>query len=268
METKNFSPELWREFPEINADSLWIFNEREQYPGLTVDYHGSFVPQIPHQLISRFTRIGDLVLDPMCGSGTTLAVARNLGRDAIGFDISRDLVKEVSQNLIGTHADGMARAEACFGDSTRMSTAKAAKQRMKELGHDSCSMMVFHPPYHDIIRFTDNPSDLSRCGSIEEFLSKLEGIFLKWIPHLRKDGYLVVVIGDVYKHKEWIPLGFRVLDSLQRCGISLNLRGIVVKNMTNSRGKRQVQNLWRYRNLRTGTFLFAHEYILVMRKNE
>lgn len=69
------------------------FNERQ-------GFHGC---QMPEQLLGRIIRgcsnKGDMVLDPFAGSGTTLAVAKKLGRQFMGFELSKDYVKKVNQRL-------------------------------------------------------------------------------------------------------------------------------------------------------------------------
>jgi site-specific DNA-methyltransferase (cytosine-N4-specific) len=51
-------------------------------------YPAKFIPQIPHELIEAYSKPGDTVLDPMCGSGTTLVEAISMGREALGVDIN------------------------------------------------------------------------------------------------------------------------------------------------------------------------------------
>ncbi|MCI4323002.1 MAG: site-specific DNA-methyltransferase [Thermoplasmata archaeon] len=48
---------------------------------------GAFPPELPRRLVRMFSVEGETVLDPFAGTGTTLAVARELGRDAIGVEI-------------------------------------------------------------------------------------------------------------------------------------------------------------------------------------
>ncbi len=57
---------------DINVDSLWIIPERDKSGKHANVFHGNFVPQIPHQLIRRYTQENDCVLDLFMGSGTTL----------------------------------------------------------------------------------------------------------------------------------------------------------------------------------------------------
>ena len=43
----------WRDYPEILTDSLWLIDRRDNSGAHTADYHGNFIPQIPHQLFIR-----------------------------------------------------------------------------------------------------------------------------------------------------------------------------------------------------------------------
>lgn len=69
----------WKE-SEIWTDSLWIIAERDKIGKHDGFYHGNFVPQIPHQLILRYTKKNDIIFDPFVGSGTTAYEAESLGR--------------------------------------------------------------------------------------------------------------------------------------------------------------------------------------------
>jgi hypothetical protein len=48
---------------DINTDSLWLISERDKSGKHSNIYHGNFIPQIPNQLIRRYTKQGEMVLD-------------------------------------------------------------------------------------------------------------------------------------------------------------------------------------------------------------
>jgi hypothetical protein len=60
----------WEEYEDILTDSLWLLGPRANHGMHTPEYWGNFVPQIPYQAMRRFTRRGELVLDPFMGLGT------------------------------------------------------------------------------------------------------------------------------------------------------------------------------------------------------
>jgi hypothetical protein len=83
-------------------------------------------------------------------------------------------------------------------------------------------------------------------------------------PVLDQGRYLVLVIGDKYAEGEWIPLGFQTMQEVTQRGFTL--KSIIVKNFEETTGKRKQQQLWRYRALRNGFYIFKHEYIFLFQK--
>ena len=88
----------WKE-SEILTDSLWIIPERDKTGKHNGFYHGNFIPQIPRQLILRYTKKNEIVFDPFLGSGTTAYEAESLNRNFIGIDIQKKLVDYVGKNI-------------------------------------------------------------------------------------------------------------------------------------------------------------------------
>jgi DNA modification methylase len=89
---------IWKQL-NINTDSLWLINERDKSGKHENIYHGNFIPQIPNQLISRYTKKSETVFEPFMGSGTTLFECEKLGRKYIGFDINPKIVDYVRQKI-------------------------------------------------------------------------------------------------------------------------------------------------------------------------
>ncbi|CZE50697.1 DNA methyltransferase [Campylobacter geochelonis] len=88
----------WKEL-DINVNSLWLINERDKSGKHANVYHGNFIPQIPYQLISRYTKKDEIVLDTFLGSGTTLYECEKLDRKFIGFDINPKMIDYVNLQM-------------------------------------------------------------------------------------------------------------------------------------------------------------------------
>ena len=91
----------WREYTDILTNSFWSFH-RENSGIHNASYHGNFIPQVPRQLFSRYTKKGDWILDPFMGSGTTGYIAKKLNRHFVGiekekkyFDIAQARIKSI-----------------------------------------------------------------------------------------------------------------------------------------------------------------------------
>jgi len=96
MKHNDLEIESWKE-SDINTDSLWLISERDKSGKHENIYHGNFVPQIPNQLIRRYTKKSETVFEPFMGSGTTLFECERLDRKYIGFDINSKIVDYVRQ---------------------------------------------------------------------------------------------------------------------------------------------------------------------------
>ena len=96
----------WREYTDIETDSLWIIDKRDNSGAHSGHYHGNFVPQIPHQLFSRYTKKGDWILDPFMGSGTTGIACYDMGFDAVGFELDKDYYEASKKRLEEFMAQG------------------------------------------------------------------------------------------------------------------------------------------------------------------
>jgi len=256
----------WKEYKDIITDSLWIIGERDKSGAHRGDYHGNFIPQIPNQLMRRFTKKGDVVLDTFLGSGTTLIECKRLGRNGIGIELLPK-VAEIAKQRVSQESlfDSKVFTEILIVDSTKKETRQNVEKILKSQGRKNVQLIIMHPPYHDIIKFSDRPDDLSNAKSVDEFLKLFGNVVSNFLDLLEKKHYLAVVIGDKYTNSEWVPLGFLTMQEvLNRDG--LILKSILVKNMVNNRAKRNQEHLWRYRALVGGFYIFRHEYILLFQK--
>jgi len=70
--------------------TVWSFPNRGDWATHSGKYRGNWSPYIPRNLILKYSKPGETVLDQMCGSGTTLVECKLLDRNGIGVDINRD----------------------------------------------------------------------------------------------------------------------------------------------------------------------------------
>lgn len=250
----------WKEYNDIITDSLWILNKRDNSGVHHAGYWGNFIPQIPNQLLRRYTKKGEWVLDPFLGSGTTLIEAQRLGRNAVGIELSKKVLDQTKKNIAKETNPHNVKLEFIKGDSASVDLKKVTSL----LEIKSFQFIILHPPYWDIIKFSDDKSDLSNTKSIEEFLNSFGKVLDNSLPHLDKKRFAAVVISDKYSGGEWISLGFYVMQEVLKRGMIL--KSTIVKNFEETTAKRNQKELWRYRALAGGFYVFKHEYIFVFQK--
>jgi hypothetical protein len=256
----------WKDYDDLLTGSLWLLGARDKTGPHVGDYWGNFVPQIPHQILRRFTRRGEVVVDWFSGMGTTLIECRHLGRHGIGVELN-ETVAARSRERIATAANAdRVTTEVLVGDSAAAETRERVRAALAALGAEAAAGAFLHPPYHDIIPFSADPRDLSTAPDLASFLDRFGAVVANAVALLRPGRFLALVIGDAFSKGEWIPLGF---ECMQVCrGAGLRLKAINVKDIQgNERGKGKSENLWRYRALKQGFYVFKHEYVMVFQKS-
>jgi hypothetical protein len=252
----------WKEYDDILTDSLWIFDKRDSSGAHSAEYWGNFIPQIPNQLIRRYTKKSEWVLDTFLGSGTTLLECKRLGRNGIGIELQAEVAQN-TEKLINSEEltdNQLVTTKIITGDALQIDYPKICKS----LNIKQIALAIVHPPYWDIIQFSQNPADLSNATSLPEFLEKMGKLIDKIAEILPKNRYMALIISDKYEKGEWIPLGFYTMQEVLKRDFIL--KSIVVKNFDETKGKMNQKELWRYRALAGGFYVFKHEYIYLFQK--
>lgn len=251
----------WKEINDVWLDSLWIIPQRDNTGAHNGHYHGNFVPQIPHQLLTRYTKAGDFVLDPFAGSGTTLIEAQRMRRNSIGIELQQDVAMEAIKRIHSEQKEGII-ADTFVDDSRTFDTNRI----LSTYNIKNVQFIIYHPPYWDIIKFSEDGNDLSNAKTLESFIENFRLVVRNTSAILEKGRYCAVVIGDKYANSQLVPLGFYCMQAMQQEG--LTLKATIVKNFEETKGKANQKALWRQRALQNGLYLFKHEYIFLFKKEK
>ncbi|MGN0017994.1 MAG: DNA methyltransferase [Candidatus Gastranaerophilaceae bacterium] len=253
----------WKDYPDVKTDTFWQFPTRLRTGGHSNEYHGNYIPQIAQQLYQRYTKKGDIVLDMFFGSGTSGIEAVNEGRRCIGVELKQDLVDSVNEKF--TEKQRVTDVNIICGDSASDEILDKIQARLDVMGEEKAQLLILHPPYDDIIKFSDKKEDLSNCESTEQFYDLFEKVAKNGYELLEKGRFAALIIGDSYKNSEVQPLGFECMQRMKDLGFKL--KSIIVKDIQgNERAKGKTANLWRYRALAGGFSIFQHEYIFIFQK--
>jgi len=248
---------------ELKRTTVWDFSKRGSWAVHQSDYRGNWPPQLARNLILRYTKEGEVVIDLFAGGGTTLIEAWLTGRKSLGIDISPFAIK-----MMRTRLDEMVEKSAgsskfsldfSLAPTVRKADSRQCSKVMSGLGWQpgSVTLVCAHPPYLDALRYTRSvEGDLSRIRSVDEFCSAMRTIACEVRPWLKPGGILAVLIGDVRKQSRIVPLGFKLLQEFLSVGYELE--EIVIKTQNRDRST----HLWI--GDRRLPFLIAHEYLLIL----
>lgn len=232
----------------VETTTVWSFPERGQWATHNPKYRGNWSPHIPRNILLRYSRAGDTVLDQFVGSGTTLIESKILNRNAIGVDIN-----PVAVNLTKRNLDFQATKD------TKIDVVNGDARNLNFINDSSIDLICTHPPYSDIIRYSENiDGDLSLLG-IEDYFLNMQSVARECKRVLKKGKYCAILIGDTRKKGNIVPLGFQVMQTYISAGFVL--KEIIIKEQHNCSST----PYWREQSLKYNFLLIAHEYLFILR---
>lgn len=233
---------------ELETNTVWAFPNRGKWATHDAKYRGNWSPYIPRNVILRYSREGDIVLDQFVGGGTTAVEARLTHRNFIGFDINPDAVILSKK-----------KCEFDF-ETTCACTIRLGDARSLDLPEESVDLICTHPPYADIIKYSENiEGDLSHLD-IKQFLPEIHKVAEESFRVLKKDKYCVVLMGDTRKKGMVQPLAFETMAMFRLAGFKL--KEIIIKEQHNC----QATGYWKTNSIKYNFLLLAHEYLFVFKK--
>lgn len=239
----------------LETTTVWSFPNRGKWATHRGNYRGNWAPEIPRNLILRYTQPQDTVLDQMVGSGTTLIECRLLDRNGIGVDINYEALMVAWNRLDFTvpEREGHSWQRLFLGDARNLDL----------IGDETIDLIATHPPYAHIIRYSSRgggDGDLSRAPSLDAYLEGMHQVALECYRVLKPGKRCAILVGDTHKHKHYVPIAFRVMGVFLDVGFIL--QEDVIKLQWNVQTQRQRWNpRWRHDFLLT-----FHEHLFIFRK--
>ena len=233
--------------------TVWSFKQRGNWATHSGEYRGNWSPYIPRNVIFKYSKPGELVLDYFCGAGTTAVECKLLGRRCIAFDINDKAIELAKKNIDFIDEKGHSKVcepELLVGDARDLSF----------LQDNSINLICAHPPYANILHYTDaKEGDLS-FFDIEEFLEEMAKVAKESFRVLEPGRQCAILIGDTRRKKHVLPLGFKLIDVYLNAGFKL--KELVIKRQHNCK----TTGFWYANSIKYNFLLLAHEYLPIFEK--
>jgi DNA modification methylase len=241
---------------QVMTTTLWEYPSQDfgRVPHGDKEYVGATPAWVVWQLLTRYTRAGDVVLDPMCGSGTTLDVAAELGRKGVGFDLA----------------------------PTRPEIKQADARRVP-LGDGVVDFAFIDPPYSTHVEYSDDPRCIgkldagagaganSKVQNLKEkngdggnaYYAAMGEVIGELHRVLKNRRYMGLYVSDSFKKgRPFMAIGFELFGILRRYFKPIDIIAVVRHNRTLKR------NHWHTAAVEGNYFLRGFNYLFIMKKEE
>lgn len=235
---------------ELEMTTHWSFPERGDWATHDAKWRGNWSPYIPRNIILRYSKEKDLILDQFAGGGTTLVETKLLKRNIIGLDVNDVALNRCREKIDFEHegADG------------KVFLRKGDARNLDFISDNSIDLICTHPPYANIIKYSENiKEDLSHL-KINDFLDEMKKVASESYRVLKKDKFCAVLMGDTRKNGHMIPLSFYVMQVFEHAGFKM--KEMIIKDQHNCRAT----GFWKTNSIKYNFLLIAHEHLFIFRK--
>ena len=202
----------------------------------------TFPISLAKKVIQLFTHEGELVLDPFVGSGTTLVAARDINRNAVGFDLQKRYIDLCEQRLAQT---------TFLGKEKQIAVQDDARLIGQYFDPETISLVFTSPPYANLLnrtrknksrrfrrneqfgkieQYSQDPRDLGTM-ELSNYTIIMGEIFQALLPFLRRRAHCVINVPDMWWENKRITIHVSLVEELRKRGYEL--RNIIIWDRTN-----------------------------------
>jgi len=224
--------------PPFETTTLWDYPKQSygKKPKGNNKFQGVTPAFIIWNMVQRYTKQGDLVVDPMAGSGTTIDVCEEEGRRVIGYDIYPQHPKVIKND-----------------------------SRKIPLEDNSVDMVFIDSPYGDNVSYSDDPENIGKISAEDPKFYEELGKVAKEVYRILKPGKVMGwLIGDQWVKRKFTPVGFKIYEMLiDEAGFEpIDLICVTRRNQSSN------TRIWHYRAQKFNFFLRGFKYLILARKPE
>lgn len=223
----------------VFTTTLWEYPSQHYGEGMQGDksYVGATPSWVIWQLLTRYTREGDVVVDPMCGSGTTLDVCADLKRTGKGFDLNPQ------------------RPDITLADAREL-----------PLERESVDFFFMDPPYSTHVDYSDDPRCIGKLNAGgddggEAYYEAMARVIEQAHRVLKDRRYFALYVSDSYKKgRPFMPIGVRLFQMMEQLFKPVDHISVVRHNAKLKRGN------WHKAAEKENFFLRGYNHLLIMKK--
>ena len=236
---------------EQECTTVWSFPRRWNWVTHNSKYRWNWSPEVVRNLILRYSKEGDLLLDPMIWGGTTAIEAKLLNRNLLCYDINPEAIK-LTEKLLDFESPKNPEIKIKKID---------ARRKNSKIKDESIDFVLMHPPYSDIIKYSDwIKGDLSQIHDIDKFCDEMEKVAKESYRILKPWKFCAVLMWDTRREKMYIPLAFKVMERFLKVGFVL--KEDIIKIQHNCKATW----FWVNKSKQYNFLLIMHEHLSIFKK--
>jgi len=225
----DLDPKTWLKFQKS-----WFIHNPPPRRKNVIRHPAKFPESMAQEFIEFFTKRGQVVFDPMVGTGSTLVAALRAGRHSIGIELN-ETYAELAKQIVAEEQESLADSASRLNCQVIQGNAVNIPDLVSQYQLPKFDYVLTSPPYWDMLHakgaqtqnkrrtepeldvlYSDDPEDLGNIHDYDDFLSQLVKIYIALKPYIRTRAYLTVIVKNIKKGGKIYPLAWDLTRELER----------------------------------------------------